>query len=192
MVHQIETETADSGENGVSGRIPAGFCTLTCAVYKWQQLHNKTLKSYPSGSQDDPKSREYYQQWVDLSPGPAREAVMKQAFYQLAVANPGAVAWYCGLKLEMAVHLVKQLLTQTMQSRTTPGLEAVKTRLQEELERKLGAEVQVDQILELEDLGCVDDFYASFEWSGGGIVHVHMALWIVGAPRIDKVTLMNS
>ncbi len=39
MVHQIETETADNGENGGAGRIPAGFSTMTCAVYKWEQLH---------------------------------------------------------------------------------------------------------------------------------------------------------
>ena len=37
MVHQIEAETADAGENGGAGRIPAGFCTLTCPVYKWHQ-----------------------------------------------------------------------------------------------------------------------------------------------------------
>jgi hypothetical protein len=38
MVHQKEAETADAGENGGAGRIPAGFCTLTCPVYKWHQL----------------------------------------------------------------------------------------------------------------------------------------------------------
>ena len=37
MVHQIEAETADLGENAGAGRIPAGFCTLTCPVYKWRQ-----------------------------------------------------------------------------------------------------------------------------------------------------------
>ena len=41
------------------------------------------------------------------------------------------------------------------------------------------------------DWGRVDDSYASFEWSGGGIVHVHIALWICGAPRIDKVNVVK-
>ena len=34
MVHQLEAETADQGENAGAGRIPAGVCTLTCPVYK--------------------------------------------------------------------------------------------------------------------------------------------------------------
>ena len=44
MVHQIEAETADADENGGAGRVPAGFCTLTCPVYKWHQLHDCVLK----------------------------------------------------------------------------------------------------------------------------------------------------
>ena len=47
MVHQIEAETADLGMNGGAGWIPVGFCTLTCAVYKWAQLHDTVLKAYP-------------------------------------------------------------------------------------------------------------------------------------------------
>ena len=116
MVHQIEAETADAGENGGAGRVPAGFCTLTCPVYKWQQLHDVLLRSYPSGDAADPKTRQYQERWKSASPGIARDAAMKKAFYELAVANPGAVAWYCSLKLEMAVHLTKTILTQQMQS----------------------------------------------------------------------------
>ena len=40
---------------------------------------------------------------------------------------------------------------------------------------------------DLVKFGHVDDTYVSFEWSSGGLVHVHMAFWIVGAPRIDKI-----
>ena len=47
LVHQIEAETADKAENGNAGRIPAAFCTLTSAIYKWDQLHTTILKSYP-------------------------------------------------------------------------------------------------------------------------------------------------
>ena len=49
LVHQLEAETADANENAGAGRIPAGFCTLTCSVYKWHQLHETLLKSYSSG-----------------------------------------------------------------------------------------------------------------------------------------------
>jgi hypothetical protein len=93
MVHQIETETADNGENAGAGRIPAGFSTLTCAVYKWEQLHTTILKSYPPGSASDMHAREYYEQWRSLPEGCGeRELAMKKAFYDLALQNPGAVA----------------------------------------------------------------------------------------------------
>ena len=35
----------------------------------------------------------------------------------------------------------------------------------------------------------MDDFYASLEWSAGGLIHAHIAFGIVGAPRIDKVVV---
>ena len=187
MVHHIEAETADLRENAGAGRIPAGFCTLTCSVYKWQQLHETLLKSFPSGPSHDPKCREYYSRWEALPPGPAKEAARQKAYYDLSVINPGAVAWYCALKLEMLVHLTKALLTEQLRSADVPGLEAAKARLKEELERKLGVEMEVDEIPDLRDYGLVDDFYVSFEWSDGGMIHAHMAFWIVGAPRIDKV-----
>ena len=44
MVHQVETETSDIGENAGAGRISAGFCTLACAIYQWEQLHATMLK----------------------------------------------------------------------------------------------------------------------------------------------------
>ena len=112
---------------------------------------------------------------------------MQKTYYDLSVNNPGAVAWYCALKLEMLVHLTKALLTEQLRSADVPGLEAAKARLKDELERKLGVEVEVDEIPDLRDYGLVDDFYVSFEWSDGGMIHAHMAFWIVGAPRIDKV-----
>ena len=78
MVHQVEAETADLNMNGGAGRIPSGFCTLTCAVYKWAQLHETVLKSYPSGPSDNPAYREYYTQWKALPPSSAREVAMKK------------------------------------------------------------------------------------------------------------------
>ena len=46
------------------------------------------------------------------------------------------MAWYCALKLEMAVHLTKALLTEQLRSADVPGLEAAKAKLKEDLERK--------------------------------------------------------
>ena len=187
MVHQLEAETADSGENAGRGRIPAGFCTLTCPVYKWRQLFDTVLKSYPHGDPQDPQSGEYFRLWEKQPPGFARDAAMKKAFYQPAVANPGAVAWYCGLKLEMAVCLVMNVFSEALQDPSTPGLDSVKARMTEHLRGQVGPGIEIEELPDLQLLGTVDDFYASFEWSDGGMVHIHIALWIVGAPRIDKV-----
>ena len=107
--------------------------------------------------------------------------------YEVSNVNPGAVAWYCGLKLEMAVHLVMSVLTEALQDPGTPGLTTVRRKMQELLLSKVGEDIDVGELPDLQHLGEVDDFYASFEWSDGGLVHVHNALWIVGSPRIDKV-----
>lgn len=141
MVHQVEAETADLGMNGGAGRIPSGFCTLTCAVYKWAQLHETVLKSYPSGPSDNPAFREYYTKWQAESPDSGRESAMKKAYYELAVQNPGAVAWYCGLKLKIALALTKALLAEQMRSAEVPGLEEAKAKLAEELRRCLGVDL---------------------------------------------------
>ena len=45
----------------------------------------------------------------------------------------------------------------------------------------------VEDMPDLVHYGVVDDHYASFEWSEGGMIHAHIAFWIVGAPRIDKI-----
>ena len=107
---------------------------------------------------------------------------MKRAYYELAVHNPGAVAWYCALKLEMAVALTKALLTEQMRSEEVPGREEAKAKLSEELGRRLGVEVLVDEEPGLRYFGHVDDEYVSFEWSEGGMLHAHMAFWVVSAP----------
>ena len=50
---------------------------------------------------------------------------MKECFYRLAVANPGAVEWYCMRKLEMSVALTRALLTQQLQTEDKIGPELV-------------------------------------------------------------------
>ena len=118
-----------------------------------------------------------------VSPRLCQECGHEEKFYELAVANPAGVEWYCSLKLEMAVHLVKQILTDAMQSPSVPGLADIKARMKAELERKLGETVDVDELPDLLHMGCADDFYASFEWSDGSILHVHICFWMVGAPQ---------
>ena len=59
----------------------------------------------------------------------------------------------------------------------------------EDLREKLGEDIVVEELPDLRHDGHVDDFCASSEWSTGGLVHVHLTLWIVGAPRIDKVVV---
>ena len=50
----------------------------------------------------------------------------------------------------------------------------------------------VEDAPDLQQFGYVDDYYISFEWSGGGMIHAHMALWITGAPRIDKIEMPHA
>ena len=114
---------------------------------------------------------------------------MKKAYYELAVNNPGAVAWHCALKLEMAAHLTKVLLSEQLRSEEAPGRDEAKAKLEEELRRRVGCEIQIDDLPDAKHYGQVDDVYVSFEWSDGGVIHGHMAFWIVGAPRIDKVEM---
>ena len=48
---------------------------------------------------------------------------MRQSFYHLSVANPACVQWYCAVKLEMAMHLLVDVITRQLQSSDVPGLE---------------------------------------------------------------------
>ena len=32
-------------------------------------------------------------------------------------------------------------------------------------------------------------YWLSYEWSEGGMIHAHIALWIVGSPRFDKTNV---
>ena len=51
----------------------------------------------------------------------------------------------------------------------------------------MGLDISVADIPDLRHFGQVDDSYTTFEWSEGGIIHAHMAVWVVGAPRIGKI-----
>ena len=89
------------------------------------------------------------------------------------------------------MHLIQDVLTQQLRSALSPGLNEVKTRIRDALKEKLGLDIGVDDlhIPDLAHVGDVDDFWLSFEWSAGGIVHAHIAFWIVGSPRVDKIVV---
>ena len=87
----------------------------------------------------------------------------------------------------MAVALTRALLTEQLRSDDMPGQEAATYKLASDLTARLGVDVDVDEGPDLKFVGHVDDYYATFEWSEGGMIHAHMAFWIVGAPRIDKI-----
>ncbi len=76
-----------------------------------------------------------------------------------------------------------------LQSDVVPGRDEAMARLEAELQQKLGLEVSVADLPDFQYYGYVDDFYASLEWSAGGLIHTHIAFWIVGSPRIDKVVV---
>ena len=89
----------------------------------------------------------------------------------------------------MAVYLVMNVLTEALQDPSTPGLDNVKARMTQHLHGIVGPNIDVEKMPDIQHVGAVDDFYASFEWSEGGLVHDRIAVWIVGSPRIDKVIM---
>ena len=122
---------------------------------------------------------------------------MRKAYYKLAVREPGAVAWYCALKLEMAVSLVKAMLTEQMRSDEVPGRDEAKAKLAEDLASRLGEEVVVDDVPDLQQFGYVDDYYVSFEWSNGGMIHCAsrrpgIRTKALGPPCFDGLTCSRS
>ena len=86
---------------------------------------------------------------------------MKKAYYMLALQNPNVVAWYCALKLEMAVHLVQELVTRMLQSDVVPGRNQAISLLASQLQERLGVDISVDDLPDLRNYGVVDDFYAA-------------------------------
>ena len=87
----------------------------------------------------------------------------------------------------MATALTAALLTEQLQSDDVPGRGDAQQKIEAQLRSRMGCDISVADIPELRYFGQVDDSYTTFEWSEGGIIHVHMAVWVVGAPRIDKI-----
>ena len=87
----------------------------------------------------------------------------------------------------MALHLVVDVITRQLQSAQVPGLEATMECVRKSLEKKSGEPIALDELTipDLQVVGHVDDYWLSYEWSEGGVMHAHSTLWIVGSPRID-------
>ena len=141
MVDQIEAETADRGENGGRGRMPAGFCALTSAIYKWPQLFNIILRSYSAEEREEFLSFD-----APGLPPDKKNEMRQQAFYTAASRNPGVVAWYCAVRLEMAVKLTVALLGRALAGDVVPGEEETIARFQTELRHSLGDSTAVVDI----------------------------------------------
>jgi hypothetical protein len=88
---------------------------------------------------------------------------MKKAYYQMALRNPGFVAWCCALKLEMAVRLVQDIIARVLRSDIVPGRDKAVELLAHELQQRLGVDVSVEDLPDLKYYGVADDFYASLE-----------------------------
>ena len=87
----------------------------------------------------------------------------------------------------MATALTAALLTEQLQSDDVPGRGDAQQKIEAQLRSRMGGDISVADIPDLHHFGQVDDSYTTFEWSEGGIIHAHMGLWVVGAPRIDKI-----
>ena len=171
MVDQLEADITDP--NGCKGRLPTLFATFTCAIYKWSQLHDLLEKMLPAAELEGRCPRQ------DLS-----ETALRQRFYRDAAAHPGLVSWACAVRLEQMVHLAVRVITHQLRGYRFEPAEWLPESLGEEHEAHSTSPSRAAAPTHEKDPS-VDDWYASFEWGAGGIVHIHLVLWVHGAPRID-------
>ena len=181
MVEQKEAETAEAGENGGLGRTPALFTTCTTAPYKWEQLHAKILQSLL------PIHREKYERWKDIEDAVEREKERKTCYWEAATENPAVVSWYSAWRLEATLKTIMQSLTVAMQK--LDRAEECKSCIRKQLRQCLGVRDAELVLHEPTNWGEIDDYWATYEWSEGGLIHLHIAFWVVGSPRVDVVKL---
>ena len=183
MVEQKEAESADAGENAGRGRTPALFMTCTTAPYKWQQLHEKILQSLT------PSQREQYSIWTAEKDEVQRENARKSCYWKAAVDNPAIVSWYSAWRLEAQLKTIIASMNKAIQSKEIPNLDLAKSVLKRQMAESLGTGDVRFEIHQPENWGTIDDYWATYEWSEGGLIHLHIGLWMVGSPRIDVVKI---
>ena len=103
------------------------------------------------------------------------ESKKKSTYFQFAVRNPGAVARYGAAQLEMATALTAALLTEQLRSDDVNGLGDARAKIEAELVSRMGVGISVGGIPDLRKFGQVDDWYVTYGWGEGGIVHAHVA-----------------
>ena len=104
------------------------------------------LAAVPACKTEDPNAFEHYTTWKTMPFNSERNTAMRQAFYRLSIDTPAVVQWYCALKLEMALHLIVDLVTRQLKSADVPGFELTKERVRKNLEKKLQTSVSVDDV----------------------------------------------
>ena len=189
MVQQVDYESQlATGEP----HQPSLFETFTCAVYKWAGLHDMIEKLLP---QDVVRNRKPLQELT--------EEEKRQRFFRDAVDHPGVVSWYCAIKLEQQVHLAIADINRQLREYSFDPEEWRPSQLDEDDKEgdwgasPAGARASTNQAKPQADEAkplppVVDDWYASYEWGSGGIVHLHVVLWIKGAPRVDVAVKLGS
>ena len=194
MVDQIEEESQESyfapgptlqaaprvGKG--AGSLPALFLTFTCAVYKWAQLHSMLEKLLLA---EEVAGR------VPLDK--LSEEEKRKRYDQDSVGHHSFLSWYCAIKLEQMVHLAANMITKQLEH---TYFDASEWDIRDgEFDQDDSETMQTKRPPAQRPKSLppkVDDWYASFELGSGGVVHVHLILWVEGAPRIDVAVKLTS
>ena len=97
------------------------------------------------------------------------------------------MSWYCAIKLKQIVHLAVASISRQLRDFKFDPADWQPRQVDEAEEFHCSVTPDTQALPKLSEQTEVDDWYASFEWGSGGIVHVHVVLWVKGAPRIDAV-----
>jgi hypothetical protein len=90
----------------------------------------------------------------------------------------------------MLVHLAAHIVSRNIGGDIVPGKAEAMQAMQQELDAVFDPSSITVSSADFQ-YGKVDDWWATFEWSSGGMVHVHIAFWIVASPRIDKIVMSS-
>jgi hypothetical protein len=129
-----------------------------------------------------------YLSWKDIADQSLREVAKREAYYKLALKNPGVVPWFCALRLDMLVHLTAHIVSRNIGGDIVPGKSDATQATQQELDALFDPSSVTVSSADFQ-YGKVDDWWATFELSSGGMVHVHIAFWIVASPRLDMIVM---
>lgn len=101
------------------------------------------------------------------------------------------VECYCALTLEVGCIWLRTCWRVSFAPMRCRALRTHTQRNCNSINAELGSDADLYN-LRIPDLlhsGYVDGCWFSFGWGVGGAIHAHIAFWIVGSPRIDKIDL---